>query len=325
MRLQASLAAVAVGVLTSSVNAQLTPSRTYYGLGRSMPMTVNLSSDGEASIKLLKPVTADEIASADVVEGEVDLAGLFPRLWDTSQPELLYAQLMIGGDKVGPAVVLQPMVSPQYASAAGSGLPRFTPMGDVYSGVRAYVDKHVVMETSEGKIEFRMRPDEAPNTVFTHMHLVGGGFYTDVVFHRVVPSVNTPEGPAPFVIQAGDPLGQGNGGPGFMIDLEPSQLPHDFGVLSMARTNDPNTNGSQFFVCLSRPGTSFLDGRYTAFGEAVSGADVIDAIASTPLTEGANSQTPVDPPVIERAYLVDAPPYGEGPAPVKRPGEGSPR
>jgi peptidyl-prolyl cis-trans isomerase B (cyclophilin B) len=191
-------------------------------------------------------------------------------------------------------------------------------MGDIYSGIRAYTEKHVVMETDEGTIEFRLRPDEAPNTVWSHMQLVDGGFYTDIIFHRVVPKTNTPQGEHPFVIQAGDPLGQGNGGPGFMIDLEPSQLEHAFGVLSMARSGDPNTNGSQFFVCLSRPGTSFLDGRYTAFGEAVKGADVIVKIGATPLANAASGR-PVEPPVIERAYLVDAPPYGEGPDPVERP------
>ena len=92
----------------------------------------------------------------------------------------------------------------------------------------------------------------------------------------------------------------------------------------MARSGDPNSNGSQIFVCLSRPGTAFLDGRYTSFAEAVSGADVIVAISQVPLT-GPGSSTAVEPPVIMRAFLVDAPPRGEGPSPVRRPSEETPR
>jgi len=92
----------------------------------------------------------------------------------------------------------------------------------------------------------------------------------------------------------------------------------------MARSNDPNSNGSQIFVCLSRLGTSFLDQRYTSFAQAVSGADVIVALSRVPLT-GPGSQTPKEPDVIKRAYLVDAPPRGEGAEPVKDPSIGASR
>ncbi len=89
-----------------------------------------------------------------------------------------------------------------------------------------------------------------------------------------------------------------------MVDLEKSDLPHNFGVLSMARAGDPNTNGSQVFVCLSRDGTEFLDGRYTAFAQAVSGAEAIRKIAMVPVD--ANDR-PLDPPMILRTYTRDAP------------------
>src|SRR5262249_45879024 len=129
----------------------------------------------------------------------------------------------------------------------------------------------VVLETSLGGVEFRMRPDEAPNTVWNFLALCRGGFYTDVQFHRV--KAISPHNGAPFVVQSGDPIfghasqGVGWGGPGYLVNLEQSHLAHDFGVLSMARLEDqPNSAGSQFFICLSREGTVQLDGRFAAFG-----------------------------------------------------------
>ncbi len=89
-----------------------------------------------------------------------------------------------------------------------------------------------------------------------------------------------------------------------MVDLEKSTLPHDFGVLSMARAADPDSNGSQIFVCLSREGTSFLDGRYTAFAQAISGADVIRAIAKAPVDQ---NDRPIDPPMILSAHARPSP------------------
>ncbi|MEO1279514.1 MAG: peptidylprolyl isomerase, partial [Planctomycetota bacterium] len=180
---------------------------------------------------------------------------------------------------------------------------------------RIYVDKLLKMETTEGEAVFRLRPDEAPNTVWHIRELARGGFYTDIPFHRVLPT--HPSG-KPFVIQAGDPLGEGGGGPGVFIDLEPSELMHAFGVLSMARTNDPDTNGSQFFVALSSEATVHLNGAYTAFGEAVSGAETIIAIEQTPLADTRLGR-PANPPRIVNAELIDAPPFGTGPEPVQRP------
>jgi peptidyl-prolyl cis-trans isomerase B (cyclophilin B) len=162
----------------------------------------------------------------------------------------------------------------------------------------------VVFDTDKGEMEFQLRPDAAPNTAYNFRHLVDGGFYTDIVFHRIVPKLPNGE---PFVIQVGDPTGTGMGGPGYQVDLEPSTLQHDFGVLSNARSGDPNSNGSQVFVCLSRNGTSFLDGQYTSFAQAVRGGDVIRAIAASPTGPG---DKPLDPmPKIKSAKLIDAPPF----------------
>ncbi len=322
----ALLAALA---LAPVCRAQLVPARTYYGKDRPIPMTVTIPSgmEGEAEIHLLPPGPTGSAAAAEaaqpapVAPGLVNLATLFPDLWITTQPRVLYAQLVVGGEKVGPAVVLQPMLTPAYAATVDSGgNPRFPnemTRQKVYSGIRAYTDKHVVLETNHGEIELAMRPDAAPNTVWNFLQLVEGGFYTDVVFHRVVAA--DARGDA-FVIQTGDPTGTGTGGPGYHIDLEPSTLPHGFGVASMARTSDPNTGGSQIFICLSRAGTAMLDGKYTSFAQAVRGGEVIHAIASVKVQAG---DRPLEPaPRILSARVIDAPPRGEGPAPLPEPGTG---
>lgn len=304
--------------LATAAAAQVQPERPYYGVDRAVPMTVvrPAGAEGELTIALLGP-DDQQVAEASVIEGRVDLAALFSAFWSEA-PALRYAQLMAGEQAVGPAVVLQPLTTPSRAAPGpGNSISWSVPGANetIFSGVRAYIDKLVVLETSEGDITLSLRPDQAPNTVWNFRALVEGGFYTDVVFHRVVPVSRSGE---PFVAQAGDPTGTGAGGPGYYIDLEPSRLPHDFGVLSMARSPNPDTNGSQFFLCLSRSATQHLDGAYTAFGEAVGGAEAIVRIAKTPILEGTVDQ-PVSPPRIVEARLIDAPPRPERPAPVGPP------
>lgn len=302
------------GAVVSNTGPVMVPHFTYNPINRDVPVTVSIpkSVKGEASIKLLEPLTAKELGTASVNEGEVNLATLFPKLW-TDRATVMYAQLFVGADKVGPALVLQPMlnVARAYVSQGSRNVVFQRPPSVVFTGYRIYADKHILMTTTEGDIEFELRPDAAPNTAWNFRELVGGGYYRDIIFHRIVP--NGPNGP--FVIQVGDPTGSGGGGPGYSIDLEQSNLPHDFGVLSMARTGEPDTGGSQVFVCLSREGTAFLDGQYTTFANAVTGADVIVKLSQVKL-EG---ERPVDPPKIKSAKLIDAPPYGTGPKPVKRP------
>jgi peptidyl-prolyl cis-trans isomerase B (cyclophilin B) len=176
------------------------------------------------------------------------------------------------------------------------------------SGLRIYPERDVVLHTTAGDIRIALRPDEAPNTAWNFLELCEGGFYRNVMFHRVVPL--TPTG-QPFVIQAGDPTGGGDGGPGYWLPIEDSKLPHDFGVISMARSDDPDSNGSQFFFCLSREGTARLDGQYCSFGYAVDGAATIKAIAEVELADIAAGR-PVKPPVIKEAELVPAPPRTPG-------------
>ncbi|MEM8758514.1 MAG: peptidylprolyl isomerase [Planctomycetota bacterium] len=314
--LAAAVACVVAALPAFSAAAQLRPERLYYGLDRAMPMTVTRpdGAEGELSIRLLAPVTAAVEAKSPCGEGRVDLAELFDSLWErTFGEKLRYAQLFAGDTPVGPAVVLQPLLTPDLAQITRQRQIEWSGSPKVFSGYRTYVEQVAVMETSAGDIEFRMRPDEAPNSVWNFLTLSAGGFYTDIIFHRIIGgSADVP----PFVVQVGDPTGMGSGGPGHFIDLERSQLPHTFGVLSMARSGDPNSNGSQVFICLSRERTRGLDGSYTAFAQAISGADIIEQLSA--VRTGANDR-PIEPPVLEAVVLRDAAPYGTGPKPVTRP------
>ncbi len=189
----------------------------------------------------------------------------------------------------------------------------------LFSGLRIYPERDVLLVTDHGEIRLAMRPDVAPNTVWNFLELCRGGFYEGIVFHRIVPLARNGD---PFVIQAGDPTPTGSGGPGYWLPIEKSHLPHDFGVISMARDQPPDSAGSQVFICLSRAGTARLDGHYCAFGYAVAGTRTILDIAAVELADVAAGR-PAEPPVIVSARLIDAPPrrigVGRPDSPVARP------
>lgn len=286
---------------------QVTPDRLYYGISRPIPMKI--AGEGKVTLQLLEPVSGTLVETADAAAGEVNLAEKFPMLWTTSSPRVLYLQLVVGDKPTGAPVVLQPMVSPEYAPRVdGAGNPQWQKGGrKVYTGIRAYVDKHVVLDTSKGEVEIALRPDQAPNVAWNFRSLVEGGYYTEVIFHRIA-DLNGDS--TVDILQVGDPgagnpANAGQGGPGFNVDLEPSTMPHDLGVISMARTPDPNSNGSQIFLCLNKPGTSFLDGKYTTFGKATKGEDVLKMLGA--VQTNPQNQRPIDPPMIKSAKLVDAP------------------
>lgn len=137
---------------------------------------------------------------------------------------------------------------------------------------------YVVLKMANNDIiEIELYPEIAPNTVANFTTLVKKGFYTGLTFHRIIPG---------FMIQGGDPNGTGTGGPGYSIPGEfnsngfKNDLKHDRGVISMARTMDPNSAGSQFFIMHAK--SPHLDGEYAAFGKVISGIEAVDNIASTP-------------------------------------------
>lgn len=309
-------------VMGFAAQGQITPDRAYFGVDRPMPMTVKVPGavdekavkKPECVLKMYEAGKAEAVATASVVAGRVDIASLFPKLWTEKPRAVLMVQLEVDKKAVGPSVMLLPMVNPLRAKVdivPGSrpkvSFEALKDEEDVYSGVRAYVEQRVVFETDMGEIEWAMRPDAAPNTCWSIMELVRGGFYTEIGFHRVVPLDR--EG-RPFVIQIGDPTGTGSGGGGSYFDLEPSKLQHDLGVVSMARASDPDTNGSQMFFALSREGTARLDGSYTAFGVVTKGIEVVQKIARTGLVPG--TDRPSVMPMLKSARLVDAPARVDG-------------
>ena len=126
--------------------------------------------------------------------------------------------------------------------------------------------KHTIvdLDTNKGLVVIELHDDDAPNTVKNFIKLVNKHFYDGLKFHRYVEN---------FVIQGGDPQGTGEGGPGYSIKLEIGKLKHLKGTLGMARTNDPDTAGSQFYICLEP--LPQLDGKYATFGHVVKGMDVV--------------------------------------------------
>ena len=133
-----------------------------------------------------------------------------------------------------------------------------------------------VIKTKFGDMELELFPDKAPKHVENFIKLAKSGFYNGTIFHRVIPN---------FMIQGGDPNTKGQdksrygmGGPGYNVNAEFNDTPHTRGILSMARSRDPNSAGSQFFIMVGN--APHLDGQYTAFGKVVKGMEAADQIVA---------------------------------------------
>ena len=275
----------------------------------------------------------------------VDLAGAFPVIWTARSPRVLYCQLYIDNEPTGAPLVVEPlltrpappdnmleaMLNSAYNNNDTESIDRLINLSEedrarlralpapedaasagLLTGVRVYPLPRVVMRTTQGTLTLRVRPDAAPRTVRRFVELVEDGYYTDLAFHRVV---RADENGRRVLVQTGDPTGTGAGTPGQHFDFEPSSLRHAYGVLSMAR--DPeraNSNGAQFFICLSDAAGVRFDGKYTAFAEIVEGADALEAIVRTPLGRtdpddpDSPRERPLEPVTIISASLTPAPP-----------------
>ena len=153
-----------------------------------------------------------------------------------------------------------------------------------------------IIETNFGNIVIEFFPDKAPGHVENFIKLANDGYYDGTTFHRVIPG---------FMIQGGDPNTKsddrsthGQGGPGYTINAEFNDISHVRGIVSMARTNDPNSAGSQFFIIVSD--SIFLDNQYTVFGRVVEGIDVADKIVNVPRD---NQDNPNDRVVVKRISI----------------------
>jgi peptidyl-prolyl cis-trans isomerase B (cyclophilin B) len=157
------------------------------------------------------------------------------------------------------------------------------------------VDKPVLpvatVETNMGTFSFVMYPKDAPNTVQNFVKLANQGFYNGTIFHRIIKR---------FMIQGGDPTGTGTGGPGYTINAEFNDRKHLVGTVSMARSADPNSAGSQFFICVAP--SPHLNGQYTAFGEVIEGIDVVLAISEVKTGE---NDRPLEDVVMKKVTVED--------------------
>ena len=167
------------------------------------------------------------------------------------------------------------------------------------------VKEVAVIKTSQGEMVVEFWPDVAPKTVENFKTLARKGFYDGTAFHRIVKG---------FMIQGGDPLTKdsskeamwGTGDPGYKVKAEFNDRRHERGVLSMARSQDPDSAGSQFFICLGE--ASFLNGKYTAFGKLIKGDDVLGKIGDTPVTMsgGGEKSKPLARVSVESVKIVPA-------------------
>ena len=162
-----------------------------------------------------------------------------------------------------------------------------------------------VITTTQGEMTLAFWPEVAPKTVENFKALARKGFYDGTAFHRIVKG---------FMVQGGDPLTKdlrqesrwGTGDPGYKIKAEFSKKPHVRGVISMARSSDPDSAGSQFFICLAD--ARFLDGQYTAIGQLIKGDDVLGKLGDTPTVRGGGGENsrPVARVGVESVKIVPA-------------------
>jgi len=167
----------------------------------------------------------------------------------------------------------------------------------------ANTNEVAILKTAEGEMVIEFWSDVAPKTVENFKKLAKQGFYDGTAFHRIIKG---------FMIQGGDPLSKtdspevGTGGPGYKIKAEFNKRKHERGVLSMARSQNPDSAGSQFFICLGN--ASFLDGQYTAFGHVIKGDDVLGKLGDTSVGVGPSGEksTPLARVGLESVKIVAA-------------------
>ena len=275
------------------------PTKLWYAPGQPVTVKVDLASTLVLTTFDGKPVAAK--GSADVAAGATaDLRAVFPAI-DAQGTYVLFADPQgksAPADFQGTPIVVEVLNNKELAAqqsaagdAAGAAKTLATPMVTKLEPLQ-----YAEMKTTGGPMTATMYYDSSPNTVDSFLRLAGEGYYDGLTFHRVIKG---------FMIQGGDPTGTGGGGPGFAQNQEFNANPHKEGVLSMARTSDPNSAGSQFFVCLDYAQTQQLDNKYTTFGKVVDGMAAVNQIGGTPTGEG---DKPTTPQTIDQAQVLPVTP-----------------
>lgn len=263
----------------------LVPSKMWYA--PSQAIAINVKPAEGAVTLVLTDFAGHEIKAAAPVEIKqekgINLREIFPAV---SEPGTYVLWAVPAGktgiaDFTGTPLVIESRADKRAMAPPGALVTRVEPL------------RYIAMTTDQGDITMAFYYDVAPNTVTNFLTLAEQGYYDGLTFHRIVPG---------FVIQGGDPRGDGTGSPGYEVPEEFNNKKHLPGVLSMARGGDPNSAGSQFFVCLDYENTQHLDHKYTAFGTVVDGMDVVKKIAATPLSDPA-AGTPAKPPVMTKVEV----------------------
>ena len=277
--------------LILSLFSVLLPTKMWFG--PSQPVTVKIQTKEQVSLVLTHfdgsviPPKGSPIAP--MAEAPVDLKQLYPSVGEVGTYVLFAVPNgKTVADFVGTPIVIETLGDPKGPGGANTAsLIKLEPL------------RYETMSTAAGDLTMTFYYDVAPNTVDSFLKLSSEGYYDGLTFHRVVPG---------FVIQGGDPKGDGTGGPGYTMNAEFNDKKHYEGVLSMARTQEENSAGSQFFVCLNYEQTKHLDNKYTAFGKVTpESMEAVKAIAATPLSN-AESGTPATPQVITKVEVLPVTP-----------------
>jgi cyclophilin family peptidyl-prolyl cis-trans isomerase len=217
-----------------------------------------------------------------------------------------------GGDAAAtdPSATAGSVTDSSATTATETTAPAPAPAAQQEKPMTDFNDKVAELHTSAGEIHIRFFPDVAPNHVKNFLTLAQSGFYDGTKFHRVIPG---------FMIQGGDPNTKGGdpstwgtGGSDKNVNAEFSSIPHKRGIVSMARSQSPNSASSQFFIVVAD--STFLDNDYTVFGQVTKGMEVADAIVGAPKAAGSRER-PATPVAITKVVIRDAREDEKGPAP----------
>lgn len=285
----------------------LVPTRQW--VAPNQPLEVTVKSPTAVTL-ILADFTGSTIAPtgpSDLKDGQtIDVKTLYPTL-SKAGTYLLFAvpsrpgQMLSPANFIGTPVVIGVRDDRRLGAPTGAMITRIQPL------------QYVEMITDTGPMTLALYYDAAPVTVDNFLRLTEQGFYDGLVFHTILPG---------FTLQAGDPKGDGTGGPGYSIDAEFNTRTHEAGVLSMSRMRDPledpatgvgprqefaNSAGSQFFICLDYKHTQQYDRYYTAFGKVVGAMEAVKQIALSPLADPKQGR-PVKAPVIQKMIVKNVDP-----------------